>query len=157
MKGSEQRNIFAAAQLVLEGEDKAQKSVVVKSPGHRLHGKTARVFHDFGDGRLNVQIRNSDKKGDFTNLTLKKGEYSLSESTEDDSSLSEAKTYPNYPDVKKALELIFEMDADEYEALLYGLHDKMRNDAFETLNKDQFDVSLLLDKAYKRWTNRKGN
>lgn len=51
------------------------KSVTINSPGHRLHGKSGRVFHKHADGRVNVQVKHSSKKGDVTNLTLKPGQF----------------------------------------------------------------------------------
>jgi hypothetical protein len=53
--------------------------VTIHSPGHRLHGKKANVFHKHEDGRVNVQIRHSDKKGDVTNLTLKPNQFNMNE------------------------------------------------------------------------------
>lgn len=58
-----------------------EATATIHAPGNRMHGKIGRVFHDHGDGRVNVQITNSAKKGDVTNLTLKKGEYKLNEDT----------------------------------------------------------------------------
>lgn len=51
------------------------KNVTIDSPGHKLHGKTARVFHKHSDGRVNVQVKHSSKKGDVSNLTLKPGQF----------------------------------------------------------------------------------
>ncbi len=47
--------------------------------GSRLNGKKVDIFHKFPDGRINVQYRKSDKKGDVINLTLRKGQYELNE------------------------------------------------------------------------------
>lgn len=47
--------------------------------GSRLNGKKVDIFHKFPDGRINVQYKKSDKKGDVINLTLKKGQYELNE------------------------------------------------------------------------------
>jgi hypothetical protein len=57
-------------------------TVTITAPGNILHGKTANIFHKFPDGRINVQHRKSDKKGDVINLTLKKGEYKLDEAVD---------------------------------------------------------------------------
>lgn len=56
--------------------------VTIHSPGHRLHGKKADIFHKHEDGKVNVQIRHSDKKGDLTNLTLKPNQFKMNEETE---------------------------------------------------------------------------
>jgi hypothetical protein len=47
--------------------------------GSSLNGKKVDIFHKFPDGRINVQYKKSDKKGDVINLTLKKGQYELNE------------------------------------------------------------------------------
>jgi hypothetical protein len=57
-------------------------TVIITAPENTLHGKTANIFHKFPDGRINVQHRKSDKKGDVINLTLKKGEYKLDEAVD---------------------------------------------------------------------------
>lgn len=57
-------------------------TLTIHSPGHRLHGKTAYIFHRHEDGRINAQIRNSHKKGDVTNLTLKPGQFKLNEDSQ---------------------------------------------------------------------------
>jgi hypothetical protein len=57
--------------------------VTIDSPGHRLHGKKADVFHKHEDGRVNVQIRHSNKKGDVTNLTLKPNQFKMNEQVAD--------------------------------------------------------------------------
>jgi len=57
-------------------------TVTITAPENTLHGKTANIFHKFPDGRINVQHRKSDKKGDVINLTLKKGEYKLDEAVD---------------------------------------------------------------------------
>jgi len=49
-----------------------------------LDGKQVNIFHKFDDGRINVQYKQSDRKGDVLNLTLNKGQYKL-----DTASLSE--------------------------------------------------------------------
>lgn len=49
--------------------------VRIHAPGYPLHGKEADVFHRFDDGRVNVQVRHSNRKGDVTNLTLGKDQY----------------------------------------------------------------------------------
>ena len=56
--------------------------VTIDSPGHRLHGKKANVFHKHEDGRVNVQIRHSNRKGDVTNLTLKPNQFKMNEEVE---------------------------------------------------------------------------
>lgn len=58
-----------------ETVNEADEHVTIHSPGHRYHGKKARVFHKHDDGRINVQIRHSQKKGDVNNLTLDKGQW----------------------------------------------------------------------------------
>jgi hypothetical protein len=57
--------------------------VTIDSPGHRLHGKKADVFHKHEDGRVNVQIRHSNRKGDVTNLTLKPNQFKMNEQVAD--------------------------------------------------------------------------
>lgn len=52
-------------------------TATITAPGNKLHGKQVSIFHKFDDGRLNVQFANSSKKGDVTNLTLKKDQYKL--------------------------------------------------------------------------------
>jgi len=59
-------------------------TATITSPGHTLDGKTANIFHKFDDGRINVQYRKSNKKGDVVNMTLKKGQYKLDEGAEID-------------------------------------------------------------------------
>lgn len=54
-------------------------SVTINKPGHKLHGKKGDVFHRHDDGRVNVQVRHSAKKGDISNLTLKPEEFNESE------------------------------------------------------------------------------
>jgi hypothetical protein len=44
-----------------------------------LDGKKVNIFHKFDDGRINVQYKKSDRKGDVRNLTLNKGQYKLDE------------------------------------------------------------------------------
>lgn len=61
--------------------ESTQDKVTIHSPGHRLHGVTANVFHRHGDGRINVQVTNSVKKGDVLNLTLNKDQYKTSDDT----------------------------------------------------------------------------
>ena len=56
-------------------DETTQDKVTIHSPGHQLHGVTADVFHRHDDGRINVQVRKSSKKGDVLNLTLKKDQY----------------------------------------------------------------------------------
>jgi hypothetical protein len=59
----------------VELEEGFKGSVIIHSPGHRLHGKTAKVFHHHEDGSVNAQLTNSQRKGDVTNLTLKPGQF----------------------------------------------------------------------------------
>lgn len=73
----------------VDARDKAKKNesveqiqenmgtATITKTGHRLNGKTGRIFHKFEDGRINVQLTNSTRKGDVTNLTLHPGQYRL--------------------------------------------------------------------------------
>lgn len=58
-----------------ETESLEESTVTIDSPGHRFHGKSAKVFFKHPDGRVNVQLTHSTKKGDVTNLTLKPGQF----------------------------------------------------------------------------------
>lgn len=49
--------------------------VTIHMPGYPMHGKKADVFHRHDDGRVNVQIRHSNKRGDVSNVTLGKDQY----------------------------------------------------------------------------------
>lgn len=49
--------------------------VTINSPGHYLHNTQARIFHEHPDGRVNVQVVHSPKKGHVSNFTLKKGQF----------------------------------------------------------------------------------
>jgi hypothetical protein len=75
--------LLEAATKILTGKTQLDEAsddlgtATIVSPGSKYHGKTARVFHKFDDGRINVQYKNSDKKGDIDNLTLNKGQYKL--------------------------------------------------------------------------------
>lgn len=85
---------------VLDETYSAPKGTVVhiNKPGHRLHGKQARVFYDFGNGSVNAQVTHSSKKGDVSNFTLKPGEWhiktKIQEASED---LDEARSGGNVP------------------------------------------------------------
>jgi hypothetical protein len=70
----EVEDVFEA--LRADGKD---EMCTIHSPGHRLHGKQARIFHKFDDGRINVQIRRRvpQKPDDVTNLTLKPGQFKM--------------------------------------------------------------------------------
>ena len=83
-----------SAEEIEESFGKGQ--VTIHSPGHPLHGKTGDVFHRHDDGRVNVQIRHSNRKGDVTNLTLGKDQYKeVTKEAVDDKDL------PFTPDAKK--------------------------------------------------------
>lgn len=71
------RKNAATAQRAYDRMDEAfdGSKVTIHAPGHRLHGKTGSVFHRHDDGRVNVQVRHSNKRGDVTNLTLNKDQY----------------------------------------------------------------------------------
>lgn len=49
--------------------------VTINSPGHHLHNTSARVFYKHDDGRVNVQVTHSKKKGHVTNLSLKPSQF----------------------------------------------------------------------------------
>ena len=49
--------------------------VTINSPGHHLHNTQARVFHKHDDGRVNVQVIHSPKKGHVSNFTLKQSQF----------------------------------------------------------------------------------
>lgn len=70
-------------------EEASMGHVTIDSPGHRLHGKKAEVFYKHDDGRVNARIRNSDKKGDVTNLTLKHNQFKMKEDIEEESTNDE--------------------------------------------------------------------
>lgn len=59
-------------------------TIHINKPGHRLHGKPARVFHDFGNGSVNAQVTHSSKKGDISNFTLKPGEWHIKTKIQED-------------------------------------------------------------------------
>ena len=54
----------------------------INSPGHKLHGKKADVFYKHPDGRINAQVRHSEKKGDISNFTLKPGQFKINEDSQ---------------------------------------------------------------------------
>lgn len=68
-------SLSQAVRDCLNEEAKKDHIVKIHSPSHRFHGQEARVFHDYGDGRVNVQLRHGPNKSKITNLSLKKGEY----------------------------------------------------------------------------------
>ena len=56
-----------------------KNTVTIHAPGNPLHGKKGEVFYKHDDGRVNVQIRHSQKKGDVTNLTLHPHQFKMNE------------------------------------------------------------------------------
>ncbi len=126
-------------------------TVTIVAPGHKYHGKTARVFHKFDDGRINVQYKKSDKKGDLINLTLKKGQYKLDEET-----IQEQMLGFSHPEVsRQMLDIIDEFDARDVEALL-----KHMIDSFTYPDNEDSDIDLLvknLKRTLHDWKNRSSN
>lgn len=62
---------------VVEEEKKDIEYVTIHAPGNRHHGRKARVFHRFDDGRVNAQLNTTNGFGRRAalNLTLKPHEY----------------------------------------------------------------------------------
>ena len=56
-------------------DEEQEEHVLIHVPGNIHHGKKARVFYKHPDGRINVQLRHSQKKGDIDNFTLKPGNF----------------------------------------------------------------------------------
>jgi hypothetical protein len=114
-------------------------TAIIVSPGHKYHGKAVRVFHKFDDGRINVQYKKSDKRGDVINLTLNKGQYKLDEST-----IDEAKF-----DVKKLVD-----DA----AALRRKNPQLRHGqsimiTLHKMNKDLYDMAVEKADAFYKDSN----
>jgi len=123
-------------------------TATIVAPGHKYHGKAVRVFHKFDDGRINVQYKKSDKKGDLVNLTLNKGQYKLDEETIEEKMLGFS-----HPDVtRNMLDIIDEFDARDVEALL-----KHMIDSFTYPDNEDSDIDLLvknLKRTLNDWKNR---
>jgi hypothetical protein len=126
-------------------------TATIVSPGHKYHGKAVRVFHKFDDGRINVQYKKSDKKGDLVNLTLNKGQYKLDEET-----IQEKMLGFSHPEVsRQMLDIIDEFDARDVEALL-----KHMIDSFTYPDNESSDIDLLvknLKRTLHDWKNRSSN
>jgi hypothetical protein len=126
-------------------------TATIVAPGHKYHGKAVRVFHKFDDGRINVQYKKSDKKGDLVNLTLNKGQYKLDEETIEEKMLGFS-----HPDVtRNMLDIIDEFDARDVEALL-----KHMIDSFTYPDNEDSDIDLLvknLKRTLHDWKNRNSN
>ena len=60
-----------------------EENVLIHAPGNKHHGKQARVFHKHDDGRVNVQLKHSSKKGDVSNFTLQPNQFTPTEVKED--------------------------------------------------------------------------
>ena len=56
-------------------DEEQEEHVLIHVPGNIHHGKKARVFYKHPDGRINVQLTHSQKKGDIDNFTLKPGNF----------------------------------------------------------------------------------
>jgi hypothetical protein len=66
---------FTTPNQVIQYEEK-NELVKIHSPGHKLHGKTGRIFHKHADGRVNVQVSTAGvRRPDVTNVTLKPHEF----------------------------------------------------------------------------------
>jgi hypothetical protein len=60
---------------VEEQQDVDMGTATIIAPNNKLHGKQVRIFYKFNDGRINVQYKKSNKKGDVLNFTLTKDQY----------------------------------------------------------------------------------
>ena len=66
---------FTTPNQVIQYEEK-NELVKIHSPGHKLHGKTGRIFYKHADGRVNVQVSTAGvRRPDVTNITLKPHEF----------------------------------------------------------------------------------
>ena len=66
-----------------EEAELSEENVLIHAPGNKHHGKQARVFHKHDDGRVNVQLKHSSKKGDVSNFTLQPNQFTPTEVKED--------------------------------------------------------------------------
>jgi hypothetical protein len=149
--------LLEAATKILIGETQLDEATndlgtaTIVAPSHEYHGKTVRIFHKFDDGRINVQYKKSNKKGDLINLTLKKGQYKL-----DESSIQEKMLGFSHPAVtRNMLDIIDEFDARDVEALL-----KHMIDSFTYPDNESSDIDLLvknLKRTLHDWKNRSSN
>jgi len=149
--------LLEAATKILTGNTQLDEATddlgtaTIVAPGNKYHGKTVRVFHKFDDGRINVQYKKSDKKGDLINLTLNKGQYKL-----DEEIIQEQMLGFSHPDVtKKMLDTIEEFDARDVEALL-----KHMIASFTYPGNEDSDIDLLvknLKRTLHDWKNRSSN
>lgn len=76
--------------------EEKEEHVLIHVPGNIHHGKKARVFYKHPDGRINVQLTHSQKKGDIDNFTLKPGNFKPT--NEEVEQVDEA-NYTNIPSV----------------------------------------------------------
>ena len=74
-----------AAHKAIFGEEVelSEEHVLIHAPGNKHHGKKARVFHKHDDGRINVQLKHSSKKGDVSNFTLQPQQFTPTEVKEE--------------------------------------------------------------------------
>jgi hypothetical protein len=66
-----------------EEAELSEENVLIHAPGNKHHGKMAHVFHKHDDGRVNVQLKHSSKKGDVSNFTLQPHQFTPTEVKED--------------------------------------------------------------------------
>jgi hypothetical protein len=150
-KGVNTNNIKMMKGTYVEESDNLGTATIV-APGNKYHGKTVRVFHKFDDGRINVQYKKSDKKGDLVNLTLNKGQYKLEEET-----IDEALKTPIYPRVRAVMKAAEDLDEDELEELFFTLSNFMIYNEFDGMKFDDRlhdEVGAHLFRAAKTWKNR---
>ena len=95
-----------------EAQNMGTATIVDTGNKSGLDGKQANIFHKFDDGRINVQYKKSDRKGDVRNLTLNKGQYKL----------NEAVTTTN---VKKLIDDIDDLSKEEFKQFLLAFADHM--------------------------------
>lgn len=75
-----------------------EEKILIHAPGNKHHGKQANIFHKHDDGRVNVQLRHSGKKGDVSNFTLQPHQFTPLSVKEDVEQIQEisAKTVDSY-------------------------------------------------------------
>jgi len=75
--------------LAKEEAELSEENVLIHAPGNKHHGKQARVFHKHDDGRVNVQLKHSSKKGDVSNFTLQPHQFTPTAVKEEAEQISE--------------------------------------------------------------------
>jgi hypothetical protein len=95
-----------------EAQNMGTATIVDTGNKSGLDGKKVNIFHKFDDGRINIQYKQSDRKGDVRNLTLNKGQYKL----------NEAVTTTN---IKKLIDDIDDLSKEEFKQFLLAFADHM--------------------------------